>query len=147
MERMSEVEDPALDSLFRCLADGRRRIVLAHLLDGGDRSATVDELADAVIETEGRSPSSDPESVAITLDHVHLPLLADAGFIDYERDRGVVTPTDRTTSVEPHLNAVRDGHRVDAIGREETGDDGVKTSLRRDRDRSADERRTGGDDS
>lgn len=102
---MSEM-DFTRDSLFECLAERRRRVVLSYLLDSdsGGRSATVEDLVDAVVEAESHSPSPDPDSVAITLDHVHLPLLADTGLIEYDRDRGVVTTTTRTTDVDPYLD-------------------------------------------
>ena len=115
------MDSSAYDTLFQCLAERRRRVVLTYLLDSGDRSATVDELVDAVIEAESHSPSPDPESVAITLDHVHLPLLADAGLIDYERDQGIVT-TGRTTHVEPYLDGVQNVDRSDGSTGEGNGD-------------------------
>lgn len=100
---MSEM-DSTLNSLFKYSAERRRRIVLSYLLDSDGRSATVEELIDALVEAESHSPSPDPDSVAITLDRIHLPLLADTGLIDYDRDRDVVTMTSRTIDVEPYLN-------------------------------------------
>lgn len=112
-----------LDSLFQCLAKRRRRIVLSYLLTIEDRPVTIDELVDAVIKAESYlslpSSSSDPESVAITLDHVHLPLLADTGLIKYDRERGTVTTTNRTTHVEPYLDGVQNADRVDGSTGEE----------------------------
>lgn len=110
------------DSLFQCLAQRRRRVVLRYLLDSGDRSVTVGELAIAVIDAESPSSSPDPESVAITLDHVHLPLLADTGLINYERDQGIVTATSRTPHVEPYLDVVQNVARSDEITGERNGD-------------------------
>lgn len=110
------------DSLFQCLAQRRRRIVLTYLLGHGNRSVTVEELATAIIEAESPSSSSDLESVAITLDHVHLPLLADTGLIDYERDRSVVTTTNWTTHIEPYLDIVQNVDQVDGIIKETRND-------------------------
>lgn len=104
------------ETLKQCLAKRRRRVVLTHLLDSLDQSATVEELVGAVIEAESHAPSPsslDPESVAITLDHVHLPMLVDAGFIEYERDQGIVTTTSRITAVEPYLNGIQSANQAD----------------------------------
>lgn len=111
-----------LDSLFKCLTKRRRRIVLSYLLTIEDRPVTVDELADAVRKAERSSSSSspslplslssDPESVAITLDHVHLPLLADAGLIEYDRERGLVTTTNQTPDIEPYLDRVQNASQL-----------------------------------
>lgn len=101
------MDSSAYDALFECLAKRRRRIVLTYLLNSRNQSAAVEELVTAVIEAESHSSSPDPESVAITLDHVHLPLLADTGLIEYERDRGIVTTTSRTTDAAPYLDVVQ----------------------------------------
>lgn len=121
---MSEM-DFTRDSLFECLAERRRRVVLSYLLDSdsGGRSATVEELVDAVVEAESHSPSPDPDTVAITLDRVHLPLLADTGLIEYDRDRGVVMTTSRTTDVEPYLDE-------EVLGREVTSEEEFHRELR-----------------
>lgn len=95
-----------LDLFFRSLADSRRRFVLSHLIDDSDGSATFDELADGVVEAETHSPSPDRESVEVTLDHNHLPTLAENGLIEYDRDRGVVTTTSRTEQIQPYLAVV-----------------------------------------
>lgn len=108
-----------LDSLFQCLVKRRHRIILSYLLTIEDRSVTIDELVDAVIEAESysSSPSSstDPESVAITLDHVHLPLLADTGLIEYDRERGTVTTTTQTPDIEPYLDRVQNASQLEKL--------------------------------
>lgn len=100
------LDQSELNSLCRCLADHRRRVVFAYLLDEG--SATRDELVDVLVEADADSPAPGRESVAIALDQVHLPMLADGGFVDYEREEGAVRTTDRTDLVEPYLDAVSD---------------------------------------
>lgn len=84
------IEDPALDSAFRCLADERRRHILGYFRDSDDDTASFDDLVDHVIEREGQSPTPDRERVVIDLYHRHLPILADHGVIDVD---------DRTESV------------------------------------------------
>lgn len=113
---MSQLDASVLDWLFRALADGRRRIVLAHLLDTEDGGATFDDLVDAVVEAETHSPATELESVAISLDHHHLPLLAEKGLVEYERDRGMVETTDRTGQVESYFELVPE---LDSLSGEE----------------------------
>lgn len=103
---MSEPDASVLDWVFRVLADSRRRFVLAYLIDTEDGTATFDELVDAVVEAETHSPAIDRETVAIPLDHHHLPLLDEKGLIEYERDRGVVQTTDRAGQVETYFELI-----------------------------------------
>lgn len=65
----------------RLLANERRRAVLATL---DDRAASVDldDLAAQVATQEG--DEADTDQIKITLHHVHLPKLADAGVIEYD---------------------------------------------------------------
>lgn len=124
-----------LDSLFQCLAKRRRRIVLSDLLAIEDQLATIDELVDAVIEAEryssllpSPSSSSDPESVAITLDHVHLPLLADTGLIEYNRERGIVTTTNHPLYIEPYLDRVQNADQLEELTTKRTGEKNERES-------------------
>lgn len=104
----TDVDPSVLDVFFQSLADSRRRLVLSYLLDADGGSATVDELVDGVVEAETHSPSPDRQSVEVTLDHSHLPLLAEKGLIEYDRDQSMVTTTGRTGQIEPYLGVVRD---------------------------------------
>lgn len=84
-----------LSERHRLLADDQRRTVLAVLSERADAIA-VDELASAVARR-----SDDPataRTVAARLHHVHLPVLDEAGVVDYDR---------AAARVEPH-RAVRD---------------------------------------
>lgn len=68
-----------LDVFFRRLANSRRRFVLSYLLDNSGGAATFDELVDGVVEAETHSRPPDRGSVAVTLDHNHLAMLAEKG--------------------------------------------------------------------
>ncbi|PSP78036.1 hypothetical protein BRC81_08230 [Halobacteriales archaeon QS_1_68_20] len=67
------------DDAFDCLASSRRRHVLAVLRDRG--TVDRDELARAVADREADSTA---DAVAVSLYHVHLPKLADAGLVDVD---------------------------------------------------------------
>ncbi|RKD94911.1 DUF7344 domain-containing protein [Halopiger aswanensis] len=75
------------DLLFEALADGHRRRLCAYL---ADRDGTV-ELADVCATLCERSQCS-RRTLEIELHHVHLPLLADAGIIDYARGADRIEP-------------------------------------------------------
>lgn len=82
------------NSVFDALAPHRRRLVLAVLADG---PAPIAEptLARRVVARE-RPATTDceaPGAVTSSLVHVHLPMLADVGLVDYTR--AGVDPTDR----------------------------------------------------
>lgn len=75
---------PALsaDVALGLLHDSTRREVLRELIAAGNDAVSVDELA---AET-----GSDRATTKVSLYHIHLPKLADAGVIDWDRDSGTV---------------------------------------------------------
>lgn len=94
--RPNAVDPDAVDAAFDALADERRRLALYYLR--GRESATLDELATVVSGWQqarapgtGRVTPDDREGVRIALHHVHLPRLADAGFVSYDADAREVT--------------------------------------------------------
>lgn len=102
-----------LDVFYRSLADRRRRFVLSYLVDTDGRSVAFEELVDAAVRAETDSLAPDRRSVAVALHHTHLPMLADRGLVEYDRNRGVVTTTDRTQQVVPYLSMVEElDHRT-----------------------------------
>lgn len=79
-------------TVFDVLADGRRRRILATL---SDRDEPVSEraLAEGVGEGPGDGDrASSKERVALR--HTHLPRLDDADLIEWDRESGIVVPTD-----------------------------------------------------
>lgn len=104
---MSACDHPRVDRVFSSLAAPRRRFILDYLMDVEAGRASFDELVDHVIEEETHSPAPDREAVETALHHTHLPKLADAGFVDVDRENGVVTTTDRTRQTEPYLAFAR----------------------------------------
>ena len=102
---------------------------------------SIDERATVVSEAErdssslplaspspSSSSSADPESVAITLDHVHLPLLADTGLIEYDRERGIVTITAQTPAIEPYLDRVQNADQLEEFAAKKTGEENDRES-------------------
>lgn len=85
-----------VDAVFDAVADEDRRLALYYLRDR--RSVGLDELATVVAgwrqaraSATGQVTPEDRDRVLIALQHVHLPRLADAGFVRYDADAQQVT--------------------------------------------------------
>ena len=93
-ERRSASDDGevSVDGLFRMLADERRRRVLRYLLERP--RTTLEELSDVVLgwqASAGGVVGPDVrENVVVSLHHSHLPLLEEAGLVEYDRETGAV---------------------------------------------------------
>lgn len=108
------------DAVFDLLANRRRRRALT-VLGSDDRQLTVNDLTKELAVEEAGPLITDvpPETVReifVSLRHVHVPKLADLELVEYDRDRGLVEPTDRLAALEPYLSVasdtafVRDSH-------------------------------------
>ncbi|WP_132058461.1 DUF7344 domain-containing protein [Halorussus amylolyticus] len=95
--------EPAADvsATFDLLANARRRGVLYAV--GRDGAATVADLAERIAAWQGDEEGPSPEAVHTSLVHAHLPKLEDAGAVEYDRERDVVTLTPRAADLEPYL--------------------------------------------
>lgn len=81
-------DDRSLDAMFRALADGHRRQVLAVLDDSGDALVDLDDIAAHVrSRTAERAGWSRLEA---KLHHVDLPALTAAGVLEYDSERRTV---------------------------------------------------------
>ncbi|GAB7019782.1 ArsR/SmtB family transcription factor [Halostagnicola bangensis] len=90
------------ETILQLVAHPRRRTILHQLRETGDMVVPIDELTAAVaIQRTGPSPKSatntplsrnseDNTSDKAELHHNHLPKLADAGVIEYDRYDGTV---------------------------------------------------------
>lgn len=75
------------DEILRALADERRREIVSALEASASDRVEIDQLA---LETaaDGREPRRDDWAGA--LHHVHLPVLRDAGLVDYDDRSGTI---------------------------------------------------------
>ncbi len=94
----------SLDDVFELFTEERRRLAL-YYLDEADGPVPVDELAAAIEEMESgdvtpRGPTGSYDDLEITLQHTDLPKAADAEFVHYDRDAGVVELTDEPREFE-----------------------------------------------
>ena len=105
-------EPPRTDEVLGALASQRRRRVLAYLREHGD--ATREELADvltgwlATDRASGRADAEDHARIAISLSHVALPKLDDAGLVAVEEETDTVALEATAPWVETCLDAVLD---------------------------------------
>ena len=91
-----------LDELLALLANTHRRDLLYTL--NGRTTTSIDGLAQ-VLATHDAALDSD--AAAIELDHIHLPKLADAGLVEYDRRSGVVRCHASSDSLSSLLDSCR----------------------------------------
>ena len=92
------------------LADERRRTVLRCLRSAAEPIAVADLARDVTGRERdvdvGEFPADAIESVYVDLHHVHLPKLADAGYVRYLDDGNCVALTDDVDSLVPALERI-----------------------------------------
>lgn len=100
---------PALskDVIFSLLSVERRRRVLMYLADNGSET-TLSDLAEHIAAEENDTEISHLSSqqrkrVYVGLYQCHLPKLADADVIEYDRSRGTVERRPNAALLYPHL--------------------------------------------
>jgi hypothetical protein len=113
-DRVSEAADSRTDggaltreAVHGILGNRRRRYTL-EFLRGTDGPVGMRELCVAVAARENDIAREEVrpkqrKRVYTALRQTHLPRLAAAGLVEYDRDRSVVTPTDRLTVLDPYF--------------------------------------------
>jgi len=100
----------AFDTVLDLGSDQHRRIALA-VLAHEQRSLTVHDLTKAIVKHNHQVPVKEmPEEslseVQTSLHHVHLPKIEASGLVEYDRERGLVEPTEQLEQVQPQLSAL-----------------------------------------
>ncbi|NUB93887.1 ArsR family transcriptional regulator [Haloterrigena sp. SYSU A121-1] len=103
------------DVIFELLKNRRRREVLAYLLEADD-TVTLGELAEQIAawenDTEVSALSSDQRKrVYVALYQTHLPKMDDAGIVEYDQDRGLISLSDNADLLMMYLDT--DTHQQD----------------------------------
>lgn len=96
------------DTIFELLKNQRRRDALAYL-KANDGEATLSDMAEFIAAKENditvqELSSSQRKRVYIGLYQCHLPKMASAGVIDFEKNRGDITIRPLAEQLEPFLN-------------------------------------------
>jgi hypothetical protein len=108
------MDDPTHDALFRAMAEPHRRVVCRYLSARDEGVADFDDLVEHVVRRERAREDVEPEDVEpedvepedvepedvepgdrrrqveIRLYHVHLPMLSDAGVVEFDARSGTV---------------------------------------------------------
>ncbi len=109
MSSDTDVEtDVSADLVFDLLSSQRRRMVLYYLRQSG-AEMTVKEISQAIAANENDIPVDElsrqqRKRVYVSLYQTHLPKLADAGVIDYDRENGVIRLTGRGEEIDQYLD-------------------------------------------
>ncbi|WP_226008051.1 DUF7344 domain-containing protein [Natrinema salinisoli] len=106
---MSEIPIP-FDTVLDVCGHKHRRIVLATLANQ-QQSVSKTDLTSAIAKHNHHMPLAETADEIVTqiqtsLQHVHLPKLAEAGFIQYDLEGQVVEPTAQVGREESHLSAI-----------------------------------------
>lgn len=104
-----------IDSIFSAIAHPGRRYVLTYLLRS-EGYVTMSELVDYVMDRTNEQRQDDElrRDVTITLTHTHLPTLDEEDFVDYNVERQLIMPTEKTPLTAPYLKlALNHQRRLD----------------------------------
>lgn len=87
-----------IDTVFRALADKRRRQVLCCLQE--HRRVALCDLAERIVEEEVTEdvrevPAKLTSEVYFSLYHTHVPALEDAALVEYNQEHDLVSSTER----------------------------------------------------
>ena len=96
------------DVAFEILTNPRRRYAMAYLRSQ-DEPVPIGELAEVVAAWERDTSvelvsSKERKSVYTSLYQTHLPKMADAGVVDYDRHRGLVALAGRAEELDDYLD-------------------------------------------
>ena len=94
--------EQAVSEVFRLLSNHRRRIAIRYLATQTG-TTSVSDLADQIALLEGEHTHGHYERICTSLVHAHLPMLADGGAMEYDRDRDTVELRDQAMDMLPYL--------------------------------------------
>ncbi|MFB6163939.1 MAG: hypothetical protein ABEJ31_02160 [Haloarculaceae archaeon] len=103
-------EELTYDAIFFTLSNARRRYLLHHL-KRYEEPVSVGDLAREVAAWENDVPveavtHAQRKRAYSSLHQTHLPKMADLGIVDYDRERGVVTPTEPIDKLDFYLEVI-----------------------------------------
>jgi len=107
-DNSSNVREPLSEDLIFDVLKNRRRRYTLHYLKQQGRPVELSDLAEQVAawendKTVSALTANERKSVYTSLYQTHLPKLADAGIVDYNRNRGVVELSSNAAQLESYL--------------------------------------------
>lgn len=101
------------DAIFEILSNSRRRYVL-YYLDQEPESIELTALAEHVAAWENETDvdslgKKETKRVYVSLYQTHIPKLAEAGLIEYDKEAGTVSLASQATEVYDYLRQPEDG--------------------------------------
>lgn len=107
-------ERDRLDRVFRLLGDRRRCYLYVYLQFHPSNEVSVDHLVDQFMDWEQTLGATQVsrDDIVIALTHNHLPKLADAGVIDYDRETGSVVWQKQLSKLEGLISVVAQAQRA-----------------------------------
>lgn len=98
------------DELFAVLSHTHRRVVLQYLRTT-ETPTSIDDIVTKLVAWEAAQPgnggtNTDRATFEVSLQHVHLPKLADAGLVEYDDAGQTVTFANETNELESHLETM-----------------------------------------
>lgn len=96
----------SLNELFKMLSHGYRRRVLMAVARANPQDE--DDLTSESVANDHEGDAETMQLLTQELYHTHLPKLARAGFIDWDREAGVITRGPRFDEIEPLLRLMYD---------------------------------------
>ena len=97
--------------VFGLLANRRRRYAL-HYLTQREEAVAFDDLAAQLVQWEQDATSPSPENhleqIVISLTHMHLPKLEEAGVLRYDRSEKRLELCESVTTLQPYLDQSAD---------------------------------------
>ncbi|WP_340102192.1 DUF7344 domain-containing protein [Salinibaculum salinum] len=94
--------EQTVSALFKLLSHHRRRIAVQYLATQAG-TTSVSDVADQIALLEGEHTHDRYERICTSLIHIHLPMLADGGAIEYDSDQEVVELRDQAADMLPYL--------------------------------------------
>lgn len=110
MMTTSMQETRSRSAIYSCLSSSRRRYALYCLRDA-EKALSLADLAEDVADLETETPRPEIEKktvkdVYLSLYHHHVPKLADAGLVQYDRELDLVSLPLRSEEVCESVQAV-----------------------------------------
>ena len=98
------------DAVLSLCQNQHRRIVIAVLAEE-QQSTTLDDLIRAIVRYNHQMPFPEASDeivtqIQISLHHLHLPKLNDAGLVEYYPEQQRVMPTEQFDQIQPLLSAI-----------------------------------------